>query len=154
MKKHLMVIFLVGIVLTPYFALAATDTANMQVTASVSAKCRISSVGDINFGEYDPTSSNPKDGDGNITIQCVKRTNYDVYISGTRTMIGPENEQLSFEIYRDAARTQAFPNNSPGITGQAQNSSPIQIGAYGRIPAQQDVGTGNYTRTLTATVSY
>lgn len=154
MRKFLVLAFAFGFLFVPFLVMAATDTSNLQASATVAAKCKISSVGDLSFGNYDPTSSDPTDTNGNVTIQCVKRTNYDVYISGTRQMTGPEDEILNFQIYSDSGRTQIFPSSSPGITGQASNASPIQIDAYGRIPAQQDVGAGNFSATLTATVSY
>lgn len=131
-----------------------TDTNDLNVTASVTASCRITSVTDIAFGAYDPTD--PTDntvGAGDIRFRCVKGTAYSTYIVGTRTMTSSGADVLNFEIYSDAIRTAAFPAVT-GTGGTAASNTEITTNVYGRITALQDVGVDNYSRTLTATVEY
>lgn len=156
MQKRFMVLFVFLIVILLGFSqgsMAATKTADLVVTATVQAACTITSIGDINFGAYDPTSSTPLDADGNMKFRCVKGTTYKTYITGTRSMTnGTDN--LNFSLYTDASRTTEFPSDNSGSGTQASNNQEITVPIYGRVAALQDVSTGNYSRTLTATVEY
>ncbi len=136
-------------------AMAATQTATLNVTATAVGNCRITGTTNVAFGNYDPTD--PADniaGQGSMTFRCTKGTTYWLYIVGTRTMASG-GENLNFELYTDAARTAVFSavktgggTSSPNITPQTQN-------IYGRITAGQDVTAGlAFTQTLTATVEY
>jgi len=156
MKKSVLFLFVFLVVIMFGFtkgALAATKTNNLVVTASVEAACTITSVGDINFGAYDPTSSSPLDADGNMKFRCVKGTTYKTYIVGTRSMTNG-TDTLSFALYTDSNRTTVFPSDNSGSGAQASSNQEITVPIYGRVAAQQDVSVGNYSRTLTATVEY
>lgn len=132
---------------------AASATSNLTVSATVSAACQISSVGNISFGAYDPLSATPTDGTGNLVFRCVKGTSYKTYIAGTRVMTAGSNT-LSFQLYTDASRTAVFPNTNLGGSTTSQGISPITQSIYGRISAGQDVTAASYTSTLVATVEY
>lgn len=134
-------------------AVAATATNNLAVSASVSSSCRITSVGDISFGAYDPTTGTATDAAGNMVFQCVKNTSYKTYITGTRSMSGG-GDTLNFQLYSDAGRTTAYPGDNSGGGTTAANGSAITKDIYGRIAALQDVGAASYTATLVATVEY
>jgi spore coat protein U-like protein len=154
MKKRFLVL---SVFVVALFAagsvLAATATTNLQVSASVAATCRITSVNNIAFGEYDVTSETPTDAQGDMSFKCTKGTTYKTYITGTRSMTnGTDN--LSFQLYSDSNRSTVFPTDNSGSGEQAANSSTITKNIYGRIAAGQDVGVGNYSQTLTATVEY
>ncbi|MCX7982829.1 MAG: spore coat U domain-containing protein [Syntrophales bacterium] len=133
--------------------IAATVTQNLSVGAQVVAKCSIQNAGPLNFGDYDVTSSTPTDAQASMTFKCTKGTTYKTYITGTRQMTnGTDN--LNFQLYSDSNRSTIFPSDNSGSGEQAPNASPITKYIYGRIPAEQDVGTGTYSATLTATVEY
>ncbi len=54
-------------------ATAATQTANLAVSATVSATCSISTTA-LAFGAYDPVSANsttPLDGTGTVVVTCT-----------------------------------------------------------------------------------
>ncbi len=137
----------------PGIAIAQTATGNLSVSANVAASCRISSIGDINFGDYDPLSSSPSDADGNMIFRCVRGTTYKTYITGTRTMTGG-SDPLSFQLYRDSARTVVFPSTNSDNGTTATSISPITQIIYGRISPGQDVAPASYSTTLVATVEY
>lgn len=154
MKKALILMMALAFVLAAGSAYAATDTSPMNVTATVSAVCTIESVSDIDFGAYDPTSSTDDDAAGDFTFRCVKATDYDLYITGTRQMTDGGSETLDFELYSDAGRTTAWPSASPGITGTAASNAQDTRDVYGRITALQDAGVGSYSAVVTITVEY
>jgi spore coat protein U-like protein len=132
---------------------AATATSNLNVSASVSSACHITSVGHISFGAYDPLSDTPTDAAGNVVFRCVKGTSYKTYITGDRIMSGG-GDSLVFQLYNESGRTTVFPSDNAvsGIT--AASISPITKDIYGRISVGQDVRAANYTTTLITVVEY
>ena len=152
-RTGLMVAAIIGLSGLAEFSRAATKTNILQVTATVIASCNITSVTDIAFGNYDPISPVPTDATGSVTLQCAKDTAYKTYIVGTRTMTGG-SDPLNFELYSDAGRTMTFPSDNSGTAVNAPDINPITENIYGRIPAQQNVGVANYSRTLTVTIEY
>jgi spore coat protein U-like protein len=152
MKKLMIGLMVVAMVAMAGMAMAATKTNNLEVTASVAASCSITSVADIAFGAYDPTSGSNLDAAGNMVFRCVKNTTYNTYITGTRTMVAG-GDTLNFDLYTDAGRSSAFPSTA-GSGTSAPSLAPITTNIYGRIPASQDVGVNSYARTLVATVEY
>ncbi|MBN1382719.1 MAG: spore coat protein U domain-containing protein [Deltaproteobacteria bacterium] len=153
MKKLFILFVILGAVAFVGMAMAATDTENLNVTASVAASCQITAVTDIAFGAYDPTSSTPTDAAGNMTLRCVKATSYKTYVSGTRSMTGG-SDTLNFALYSDSDRTTTFPSDNSGSSVEASSNAAVTQDIYGRIPAEQDVGVESYSATLTATVEY
>lgn len=154
MKKFLLIIMAFAVVFASATAMAATDTRSLSSTVTVAGICSISSVTNLNFGTYDPTSAvNDDDGVGDVTFTCTKGTAYDVYITGSRTMTDG-SDTLNFEMYQESGRTTAWPSTAPGVTGTAANNSAITQNIYGRIPASQDVQAGTYNGTVTVTVAY
>jgi spore coat protein U-like protein len=136
-------------------SMAATKTNNLNVTASVAANCNITSVTDVAFGAYDPTSATDLDANGDITFRCTKNTAYKTYLVGTRQMVGAVNaDNLNFELYSDAGRTTVFASDNSGGSSNAPNNNPITQTIYGRVAALQDVSVDTYSRVLTATVEY
>ena len=64
---------------------------------------------------------------------------------------------ITYELYRDAARTQRW-GNTPGTdtsdgTG-AGESSPLTQTVYGRVPPQATAPAGAYTDIVTVTLTY
>lgn len=154
MKKIILLLMAGLILLTGANAMAATDTNALTSTVSVAALCNISSVTNLDFGTYDPTSgANDDDGSGDVTFSCTKGTAYDVYITGARTMTDG-TDTLNFEMYTDAGRTTTWASASPGSTGTAADNTGITQNVYGRIASGQDVQVGTYNGSVTMTVEY
>ena len=155
MKKILVLLVVMAFMSIAVSAFATTETQNLLVSASVANSCRITSVADVNFSTpYDPTDTSPNDsGQGNFAFRCTRGTNYDLYITGTRQMTnGTDN--LNYELYQEAARTNTWPSALPGVTGTSASNAPVTVGLYGRIAAGQDVGAGAYNGTVVITVDY
>src|SRR4029453_7004525 len=54
-------------------SIAATDTENLVVSASVTATCTISTA-PVAFGAYDPTAATDLDATGSVTVLCTNGT--------------------------------------------------------------------------------
>lgn len=98
---------------------AATDTANMAVSATVTANCTISSGG-LAFGSYDPVETNastPLDQTGTVTVTCTSGCAGDITLSqGANADTGSTNDAplrrmtdgthfLSYGLFQNAGRT-------------------------------------------------
>jgi len=154
MKKLIVVTMIVALVAMSGVAMAASATGSLNVTAAVTASCRVTGTTAINFGNYDPTDTSNKDGGGDFTFRCTKGTDYKLYIAGTRKMTDGSND-LNFEIYSDALRTAVYPSALGGaIGGTSASNAAISQNLYGRIPAEQDVPANTYSQSLTVTVEY
>ncbi len=154
MKRILMFLVAVTVVLTSVNAMAQQDTNAITATATVVAICNFTSVTNLDFGTYDTTSGTADDdGIGDAKFRCTKGTDYDVYITGARTMTDG-TDTLNFEIYTDVAGGAVWPNASVGETGTAATNAEITMDVFGRITALQDVQVGVYNGSVTVTVDY
>lgn len=154
MKRFLLMLVAIAVVFASANAMAATVTNNLTSQAVVVGTCSISSVTNLDFSTYDPTSATADDdGVGDVVFTCTKGTAYDVYVTGTRSMTNG-TDTLTFEMYQETGRTTVWPSSAPGVTGTAANNSAITKNIYGRIAASQDVGAGTYNGTVVVTVAY
>lgn len=124
---------------------------------------------DVAFGTYSPTSSSPRDANATVTVTCYSAVTIfgsaDIAISAggsgnaAARKMTKGTEQLSYNIYRETARTTVWGNGSGGtgtvtvpLNGILWFSSAAT--AYGRVPAGQWVGPGSYTDTLTVQITF
>ncbi len=136
-------------------SMGATTTNNINVTTHVSGYCKIISVTDVVFGDYEPLSGANLDAAGTMSYKCVQKTSYKIYVAGTRQMIGAvEADNLNFQLYSDAERTTVYPSDNSGDSILSENNGLKISTIYGRVPALQDVSVDTYSRVLTATVEY
>ncbi len=141
------------------------DQRFFTVTATVPSECTVSS-GTVNFGAYDPVAANatsPKDSTGTVNVYCTVGTlatvalDLGTHASGsTRRMLGTSGDLLTYEVYRDSARTAVWNTTNTDSGTSTSKLVPINSGfiAYGRIPAAQDVRIGSYSDTVLVTVNY
>jgi len=128
----------------------------------------------LSFGNYDPNSASPTDANSLITVTCTPAagnpltTPYTLSVSGvgggspTNRALVSGSSQLSFQLYRDAARTSVLGNGSGGTSPISSSTTSLLTGlpginthtVYGRIFALQSVAPGSYSGTLTITVDY
>ncbi len=141
------------------------DQRFFTVTATVNPECTVSTT-TVNFGAYDPVAANaatPKDSTGTVSVYCTTSTLATVSLDlGTnalgsnRRMLGSTGDLLTYELYRDAARTIVWNTVNTNTGTSTSKLTPINGGfvAYGRVPAAQDVGIGSYSDTVLVTVNY
>jgi spore coat protein U-like protein len=152
------------------FALGAADTAHattgsttFSVTATVLASCTVS-AGTLAFGSYTPTAGSPMDATSTVDVVCTNGTSYAVALDGgstannvaARAMNDTNSHTLSYAIYKDSARATIWGDGTGAtVTQSGTGSGSTQaFTAYGRVPALQFATAGNYSDTVTVTVSY
>ena len=153
-------------------ALAAVLLAGASAQAAID--CSVSTSG-INFGAYDPVATSPDDVTGNLAVTCTRVIFVDVFhvpftVSlqrGSSPSYNPRTLRsgtnvLNYNIYRDAARTQVWGDGTNSTLRLSDTSDFVwfqttqtdNYSLYGRIPALQDVRTGNYSDTITLQITF
>lgn len=122
------------------------------------------------FGQYDPMSTAPLDGQGRVSYRCGKKLVDDkdaliVQISlstgqaGTfqRYMTGGR-DRLRYNLYLDPVRTIVWGDGTGGTqayTSKAQANNKVTIvPVFGRIVAEQDVAASVYLDTIIVTLDF
>jgi spore coat protein U-like protein len=152
---------------------AATATANLPVTASVTANCTISTASAVAFGAYDPvvtnaTSGSPLVATGTINVSCTSGASTTVTLSegtnhdtGTSTAAAPVRRMndggtnyLSYQLYSEGTRTTVWGDTAPTGLAYSGIGSQESLTVYGRVPGAQNVPSGSYSDTVVATITF
>jgi spore coat protein U-like protein len=145
-------------------AFAQTATANLGVSATVTANCSITTTA-VAFGSYDPIvthAASPLDGTGSVVVTCTKGagTRIDLGLGGnasgsTRRMAGG-GDFLTYELYQNSTRTTVWGSGAAaGMTIVAAPSKAARtFTVYGRVAAGQDVSAASYADTVVATINF
>jgi spore coat protein U-like protein len=132
--------------------------------AAAQASCTIS-VLPVAFGNYNVFTATPVDSTGRVTFRC-NATAMNISISlgkGASTTFTPRTmtksgEVLTYNLYRNAARTNVWGDGTGGTSvytrANPPNNSNVNVTIYGRIPAGQDVSAGAYADTVLATINF
>lgn len=144
-------------------AVAATETSTFQVTAEVVASCDVT-ASTLAFGQYDPLVAGAHTGNSTITVKCSNGASYDVGLNdggnaeaGQRRMSDGAATAafLSYNLFQDSGRTTSWGEvvgtDTLSATGTGANQ---EHQVYASIPEQSDASVGNYTDTVTVTVTY
>jgi spore coat protein U-like protein len=144
-------------------AWSATATGSLSVTGSITATCQVN-ASSLAFGAYNPILNANLDVTGTVSVTCTNATPYNVGLNaGTGTGATITNRKmtsgantLTYQVFRDAARTQNWGNTVGTDTVVGTGSGAAQpITAYGRIVLGQTTAkVGNYTDTVTVTITY
>lgn len=155
-------------------AQAEQSTTNSAVTMNVATACRISSVSSLSFGNYDSVGTHATqalDSSGSIGVVCTNGTSTARVslsqgsnpASGSscanpqRRMRNSQGAWLNYTIYRDAAQTLVWgclPENSYLLPAFNRVLTPVTIAPYGRVPAGQPAGVGDYVDTIEVVVTF
>jgi len=118
------------------------------------------------FGNYSVYGALPVDNTGTITIRCnsfansviVDLSNGNAFNFTPRYMLRAGVEQLTYNVFLDAARTTIWGDNTGGSSHYGPvnppNNTNVDITIYGRITAGQDVSGGSYIDSFRATVNF
>ncbi len=144
-------------------ASAQTATGSFNVRITIQADCRINSATALDFGTTGVIAANI-DQNNLVSVQCTNGTAYNVGLSAgagsgatvsNRLMTGPGGATVSYNLYRDAARTQQWGTTVGTNTGTGAGNGQIQtIPVYGRVAPQATPAPGVYTDTITITVTF
>lgn len=130
--------------------------------------CRISTT-PVNFGVYDVFSSYVQDSTGTITVTCQNPEMKPLPVvislnaggSGTfnprQMRASSGTDRLNYYLFTDPSRTVIWGDGTGGssiVSSQITKSTTFNAVVYGRILPGQNVGVGNYSDVLTATVTW
>lgn len=155
---------LVALVAAALPAQAGTAVTTFPVTATVSANCTVAANA-LGFGAYNPLATTAATATSALTLACVKGVAPTIGLdtganaagaTGTTRAMAGAGSYLSYELYKDAARSQVWGNTGTSLLPIAAvaNTVPFNVTVYGSIPALQQVPTGSYSDTVTATVNF
>lgn len=150
-------------------AQTSPQTANLAVSASVTANCAVSTT-PLNFGSYNPLSATTVAGAGTIQLRCTRGTTPAVALNdGANASAGQRRmtvggEFLAYNLFRPIANTAsaACPavgggtawNGTAFTLTSAPSSASRTYNVCGELPGSQDVSAGTYVDTVVATVTF
>lgn len=148
---------------------ATTNTANLAVTASVTANCSISTA-PVAFGAYDPVSTNASaalNGTGTVNVTCTSGASAKVTLgqglnpaSGSsdtapaRQLTDGSSHFLTYSLYSDNGRSTVWGNTAATGVASTGTGAQVALTVYGAVDAGQNVPTGSYSDTVVATVTF
>jgi len=148
-------------------ASAATATTTFAVTTNLQSTCSASATA-LAFPAYTP-GGGAKTGTSTVSVRCTKNTAYTVGLNvGTTTggtfaqrlMVSGANT-LQYNLYTSSALSSIFGDGTSSTstsTGTGAGiGTPNPVTVYGNLPdsaTNQAAVPGNYTNTITVTVTY
>lgn len=148
-------------------AQAATTTTTFAVTATVQSTCSATAA-TLAFPNYTP-GGGAQTGNTTISVKCTKNTPFTVALNAgatggdafTQRLMGSGTNTLQYNLYTSAALATVFGDGTGG-TGTANGTglgiaTANSIQVFGQVPdsaTNQSAVPGNYTDTITVTVSY
>lgn len=144
-------------------ASAQTSTGQIKVTLVVQAECKLTSTADVAFGTTGVIQA-AISATGTIGVQCTNTTPYNIGLgagAGTgatvaaRKMTSGTGATISYELYRDTARTLVWGDTVNSNTVAGTGTGAVQtLTVYGRVAVQNTPAAGTYADTVTVTVTY
>lgn len=143
-----------------YIDTLSTATASFNVNVTVVSGCAITAT-NLAFGTYTKVLV---DSTSTISVTCTNTTTYNVGLNQgtassatvtTRKMTGPGGYLLKYSLCQNSNCTTNWGNTVGTDTEAGTGTGALQnLTVYGQLPAGQNVEAGNYTDTITATVTY
>jgi spore coat protein U-like protein len=147
---------------------AGTDTATLNVSATITANCTIDTT-PLAFGAYDPIvahTATALDGTGTVTTTCTDGSAVHITLGqGTypaggstdtvplRQMASGDN-RLAYFLYSNDQRTQVWGNDTESDVADTGTGLESVLTIYGSVPSGQNLPAGTYTDTVVATVTF
>lgn len=141
---------------------SGTSSFPFTATAIVQAACTPNfSVQDLNFGPHGLLST-AIDAVTTVSPQCTNTTSYQIglddgqhAIEGGRRMHNGAGQYVTYELYRDSARTQRW-GSSPNVDTVVQSGTggPQPRSIFGRVFPQATPQQGGYSDTVTVTITF
>ncbi len=122
------------------------------------ADCTVS-AGSVSFGSYNVFNQSDLNRTGRIDVTCSPSASYTIALSpgsGTytqRKMVGG-GSILDYNLYANVGRTSVWGNGTGGTVTVGGAGTSASHTVYGRIPARQNKKPGNYSDTITVTLTF
>lgn len=131
-------------------------------SGQAAGRCTVRSATGVAFGAYDPIGANatlPRDAAGQIGYRCRRASPLVSLSAGSAGSFRPRQLRqaarvLTYNLYRDAGRTEIWGDGSPGtftVIGPRGNRT---IPIYGRLFPGQPAAAGAYADTIVATLNF
>jgi spore coat protein U-like protein len=129
------------------------------------AACTVNTTA-VNFGGYNVFTAAPDDATGRVRLRCTgtRPPSITVHLdkggapSFTPRQMRQGTEVLDYNLYQDSTRTTIWGDGTGGTQAFIQANPPLNVNidvtVYGRIPPGQDVSSGSYLTTVTATIFF
>ena len=143
----------------------SSTTSSLSASVTYVAACQSLTSSTLSFGSTGLLAADV-DAITTLGVQCTNSTPYKVGLSAgngsgatttTRKMTGPGSHTVSYQMFRDAGRTQNWGNDTTGGTdtnnGSGSGGSQSYT-VYGRVPPQATPPAGTYSDTIVFTVAY
>lgn len=146
-------------------AFAGSQTANVNVSATVINNCVVSASYPLAMGNYDPVGTNSSSGSdltntGNITVTCTKNDSITIALDNGQNYSNPDRRMkngtnfLAYNIYTDG--TYGTPWNATNTVTKTSGSgtTTTTFTMYAKVTKGQDLPSGSYTDLVVATVTF
>ncbi|QPF75051.1 spore coat protein U domain-containing protein [Roseateles sp. DAIF2] len=147
-------------------AASAAQATSFQVGATILVSCTVSGTALSFGGSVDPLlASGPVDASAALAVVCTNTTPYTLALNagvnaggganfGARTLKHSNGSAaLPYQLYLDAGRSKVWGDGANAYSGTGTgNAQSVTI--YGRLPSLAGAVPGNYSDTVTVTVSY
>ncbi|WP_322022100.1 spore coat protein U domain-containing protein [Burkholderia sp. BCC1977] len=152
---------LLGVLPTPCASQSTAGTMTVTATATVINNCIISATG-VAFPAAGVLAS-ALTASGSISARCTNGDAFQIALNGgasgsvaARTMQRSGGGSVSYQLYQDSGFTKPWGDGSSGTSMATGTGSGFAqaIAIYGRVPAQATPAPGNYSDTITATISF
>lgn len=146
---------------TPCASQSTAGTMTVTATATVINNCIISATG-VAFPASGVLAS-ALTASGSISARCTNGDAFQIALNGgasgsvaARTMQRTGGGSVAYQLYQDSGHTQPWGDGTGGTTMATGTGSGFAqaIAIYGRVPAQATPAPGNYSDTITATISF
>jgi spore coat protein U-like protein len=148
---------------------AATEVANLSVSADVQTSCLIATL-PVNFGVYDPfgaQAATPLDNSaGAVVVTCVNGLPITIRLGAglagggsgagiTRNLQGPNpGDLLGYQLYSDSPGGTVWGDTPASGVATAGTGAAQSLAIHGRVPEAQNPAAGLYTDTVVASVDF
>ena len=135
------------------------------MSVAAEAACTVNTT-PVTFSTYNVFAATPDDATGRVRLRCnvTRPPSVTVHLdkggapSFTPRQMRKGTETLDYNLYQDSTRTVIWGDGTGGSQVFVQPSPPlntnIDVTVYGRIPSGQDVSSGAYSATVTATIFF
>ncbi len=138
-----------------------TGSFPFSVSAPVQPSCNLTAASNMNFPTVASNFSSNDDASSTIQMTCVNRTAWQVglddgqHASGTTRHMVQGANAVTYQLYSDNALTVPWGNtlNSDTVSGTGSGSSQT-LHVYGQVARSRDLSRGNYSDTVTVTVTF
>lgn len=132
----------------------------LNIQASVQSACMIAAVTPLDFGVQTRRQSSPIRQMGQITVRCPVTASWVMTLdagqhaqAGQRYMVNAQGNRVGYNLFQNAAFSQAW--SGSGVSGAGRGLSEVSlVPVYGEVPVQPDMMPGDYSDTVTVTLTW